>query len=478
MAIPTLPRNLLGVDSTTWVIRNDVGTDNGLPTGGISKHTSGFPGLGLADASVGNQADAVDNGLLLFVNNQIFVAPGSVDITGSTLTTGTVNLSGLDVSVQFYADQTQPVLRTVVTFTNPTNAPISVPISWATNVGSNTATTVQATSSGDTSFSIGDRWIITDDTPTGGDPANTFVLFGPGSPTVGLSSVSQTVYDFSITAGTEGILANYDITIPAHSTRSLLFFNGINPSSSDAQSFSSTYDSVSALESSTLLTGLSDEQRAQVLNWRFIPRAIPGTTLADTLQGTRKQDFLFGSDGDDILTGGKGSDVLEGGLDSDILRGGAGPDTFVYSGPTRARSLMTSNLQRGRIPIGVDQLPDLNVRKGDRLVVGTPTVTRVPTRVYNVGTMVGRSPIKLMDEAFDDKNQVRRGQQAVKPNEAIVVRGKTKVSSEPHVYIAVNDGNVGFSPNKDLVLDITGASLMPGDDQAFSLNPTDYFLGG
>jgi Ca2+-binding RTX toxin-like protein len=480
MAITTLPRNLIGADAT-WAIRNDIGTSNGLPTGGFSQNAPGFPGLGVADASVGLQADAFDNGLLLFVNDQIFVAPNFVDLTGSTLTTGAVVMSGLNTSVQFYADQNQPVLRTMVTFTNPTNVPISVPVTWATNVGSDADTTIQASSNGDTNFTIADRWVITDDAPVGGDPANTFVLFGPGSPTVALSSVSQTVYDFSVKASTAGILANYSVTIPAQSTRSLLFFNGINPTSSEAQAFASTYDSISAIESTSLLTGLSDEQRAEVLNWRFIPRAFVGTSNNDTLKGTNQRDFLFGKEGDDVLNGRKGDDVLEGGPGGDILRGGPGADVFVYAGPTRGRALATSAIQKKRAVVGMDQITDFNVRKGDRLAIShikpTGTVTQAPRQVYNVGPPVkGRTLVNVMEEVFDDKNVVRKGQQALKPNEAVIVKARTRAIPETRLYLAVNDRKPGFSLKRDLVIDITGAVLQPGDVNAFSLNPADYFV--
>jgi len=277
----TMPiRNLIGAGAS-WAIRNDVGPDNGLPTGGTASlyhsgtgHLLGSPGFGIAEASLGSQLNAFDGASLLFVNNQIFVAPTTVDIASTTttggyniMTAGSVTLSGLNVTMQLYADQTLPVLRTFVSFTNPTATAITVPVTFATNVGSDANTAIQATSNGDTTFAVNDHWMITDDNPTNGALSDTHVLAGPGNPTVIANSVSQTVFDYVPNSGTEGVLANYTITIPANSTRNLLVFNGVNQTSADAKSTAAIYNDVSLLQGSTLLTGLTSQQLSNTLNW-------------------------------------------------------------------------------------------------------------------------------------------------------------------------------------------------------------------
>src|SRR5262249_16315240 len=68
---------------------------------------------------------------------------------------------------------------------------------------------------------------------TGGDPAVTSVLFGPNSPAVTPASVATTVFDVA-SLGTEGGLATYSVTVPANSTRSLLWFHQLHGTSAHA----------------------------------------------------------------------------------------------------------------------------------------------------------------------------------------------------------------------------------------------------
>lgn len=303
----TIPfRNLIGAGAT-WAIRNDVGPDNGLPTGGTASayHTGtgqilSSPGFGVSEASLGSQVNAFDGANLLFINNQIFVAPTTVDITGLTstggysiITAGSVSLSNLNVTTQFYADQTLPVLRTFVSLTNPTATAITVPVTLATNVGSDGNTTIQATSSGDQTFALNDRWVITDDNPASGALSDTHVLAGPGNPSIVADSVSQTVFNFVPNTGTEGILANYIITIPANSTRSLLFFNGVNQTSAEAASTAATYNNVQTLQGSTLLNGLTVQQLANTVNWdSLVPKiSVSNISVTEGNSGTTFATF-------------------------------------------------------------------------------------------------------------------------------------------------------------------------------------------
>ncbi|MCH8919378.1 MAG: hypothetical protein IIA23_01570, partial [Chloroflexi bacterium] len=213
-----------GPGGSEWDVQNEGGTSNGLPAGGDDDDS---PGLNIHDAQfTGGQSDAFDHGLMVFVDDVIFVAPGGdADLTGETLTAGPVTLSDLDVSMEYFALSSEAKLRTFVTFDNPSGSPIAATVSWVTNMGSDDDTAVAGTSSGDALFTTSDRWVVTFEDccdPLDNDPVNTHVLFGPGSPAVTPSSVSQTVFENS---GTEGILAEYDITVPAGGTRYLLFFN-------------------------------------------------------------------------------------------------------------------------------------------------------------------------------------------------------------------------------------------------------------
>lgn len=252
--------------TATWDVQNIGGTSNGLPTGGRCIQS---PGLAIEDGALDSQRNAFDFGLTLWVDNAIFVAPSPVDVTGQTLTAGPVVMSALNVTMQYRAVIASPTLRTLASFQNPTGSPITVDVKWVTNVGSDSATGVRGTSSGDTTFTTADRWVVTsDDATTPGEPVNTFVLFGPDSPAVTSSSVSQNVPACPCGLCNEGIVAAYSLTVPAGTTRALLFFNQLNVTNAGALAAAATFDTTPA-SGSDLLGGLSAAQLASVVNWVF-----------------------------------------------------------------------------------------------------------------------------------------------------------------------------------------------------------------
>jgi hypothetical protein len=259
-----LPQDLAGggPGGSTWQVRNNGGTSNGLPTGGICNDS---PGLTVEDASLGPLRDAYDHGLILFVNNAIFAPPATVDLTGQTLTAGPVPMSGLNVTMQYFAATSSATLRTLVSFQNPTGSPISVTATWVSNVGSDELTVITGTSIGDTSFTSADRWVITNGDPT--DPVNTHVLFGPGSPPVTPSSVSPIVFTCSFSP--EGVLATYNVTVPSGATRRLLYFNQLNLTNPEALSNVASFFDANPPPGSELRSGLTDAQLAEVVNWVF-----------------------------------------------------------------------------------------------------------------------------------------------------------------------------------------------------------------
>ena len=211
------------------------------------------------------QGDAFDDGATISVDGASYLNPdGDVDLTGSTVTTDPASLSGLSVNMQYYFDQTDAVVRTLVNFYNPEVAPISATASFQTNLGSDSGTQVISTSSGDTAFTTADRWIITDDSTTGGDPTVTHVLYGPGGPLVTSNLVSLTVFS---AFGTQGVRADYGLTVAAGDTLSLMFFNGLAPTATAATGYVSIFDTYAALGASSLLSGLSQAERDRIVNW-------------------------------------------------------------------------------------------------------------------------------------------------------------------------------------------------------------------
>lgn len=258
---------LIGWEGAAW----SAPVANATLSGGGASWTSitnSGPGFSVNDANIGGQSDALDGGMVIFVNGTAYVSPSPFDLTGQTVTGGVAALSGLSVSTQYWADTASPTLRTFVTVTNPTGASIAATVGLQTNVGSDGGTQTIATSSGDTAFTTADRWIITDDTPTGGDPANTHVLFGAGG--LAPSFVSQTVFS---SAGTEGIRADFSLNLTAGATAYLLFFNQIHGLASAAQTDAPGFNTLNS--SSPLLAGIGANQLGQIVNWNFGAASVP-----------------------------------------------------------------------------------------------------------------------------------------------------------------------------------------------------------
>ena len=279
---------LEGGGDSRWVVQGRGGTSNGLPTGGTAAR---LPGLGISDASlpfdVVSHGRAFDTGHSIWVNRSIFVQPGGeeyptgqVDVDGpvdengevhyNRLSAGPAPMSGLDVTVAYYAAQSTATLRTLAGFTNTGDAPVSATVTFLYNLGSNDATTVMGTSSGDRTFDDSDRWIVTDDVPpsAGNDiPAITSVIRGPRS--AALPTVSNVVFD---SGGTQGVLVDYAITVPAHSTRYLMYFTQMHLTSAAALAAVPTFDTPAPGANpefwADVLSGISEEQMDQVLNWQ------------------------------------------------------------------------------------------------------------------------------------------------------------------------------------------------------------------
>ena len=257
-----LPATISGNDAVWESVENDSGTSNGDPVGGA---TDDSPGLGVDDAHLVStgQDDAFDQGMTLWVNNDIYVAPPGPTVTPSLVATDPVPMSGLNVSVEYYALTSSPTLRMQGIFQNPGTSPVTVTVTLATNLGSDGGTTIVGTSSGDTTFTAADRWIVTDDTSddTFSDPTVTHFLSGAGA--LQPSSVSNTVFNDS---GTQGVLANYQLTVPGLTTRRLLFFAQLSSTKAigltNAQEFDDSLDS-----GSEALTGIGETEQDQIVNF-------------------------------------------------------------------------------------------------------------------------------------------------------------------------------------------------------------------
>jgi len=272
VVLPLTISNALG----TQLHLTDVG---GTSTGAaFTGNCRAGPGASIGDAnSADGSGDAYDESWQIWVDGAVFSTGGNAlqDITGRKITAGPVTLSGLNVTHQIYLSDTLEVGRILASFHNPTGSPINAMVEVPVNFGSDGSTTVEGTSSSDAVFDVNDRWAVTSDGAPASDPVNTTVLYGPGAPSVVPTSVTQTLFSC---AGTEGIGATFDLTIPAGATSRLMFFAGLGSIDNSATNDIGTaliqaaaiWDAEQSLLDSGLVDDLTQTELSQIANWDFL----------------------------------------------------------------------------------------------------------------------------------------------------------------------------------------------------------------
>ncbi|MEO1210135.1 MAG: DUF4347 domain-containing protein [Cyanobacteria bacterium J06638_20] len=321
-------------------------------------------GFTVDDASITatGQDDAYDDALYFTINGVIYNPDPTGDLTDTTVTGATVNLSGLNVTGEYYADPNLPVIRALATLENPTNSTITIVFALLGDLGSDSDTAVFSTSSGDAFVSPEDSWVISfedEGVSPPSDPVITHVLNGPFA-----EVTPQNVFLVN-TLDEYGF--QYEVTIPANSTRSLMFFNALTSTTEEAAIAAALYEDVSSdspFAETTLLSGLTNEQLSNIVNWNFFGP----TPLDDSLTGTAGRDVIFALAGNDIVQGLGGADRLAGEAGNDTLLGGEGNDRLI-GGDGNDSLIGGAGVDRGLGGAGNDRLS--GGAGNDRLIGGS-----------------------------------------------------------------------------------------------------------
>jgi hypothetical protein len=274
----TLPLTSLNVGGVAWGGQGGAASGIGFIQGDTSSGITANSAFGIIQASAAAADGTVDNAyagaFALAVNGTVFNNAGSstVDLTGTTITSATQNISGLNTTVQYFFDPDSPTVRVLYSFSNPTTAAIGADIHWGNNIDSNGdgQPVVVASSSGDNVLDPADRWFITQTGSTSGLELD-WVRFGPGTVTATPSATTSIPGQGS----TPNIFADrYDLAVPAGQTVRLMFFGQITNNSTDALTQTAKFDSNTALQSSGLLGGLSAQQLGEIVNWNLNPAPV------------------------------------------------------------------------------------------------------------------------------------------------------------------------------------------------------------
>lgn len=251
---------IFGGGSSEWEVCDDEITTNGLPAGGTCSGGAAGSGASIDDALIPAGSDAFDFGGMLWVNN--VQVGGLLTVTGQSASFSAQNIAGLTASLRYDVLTTEATTRVLLTLTNGGSSAVNVPVDYATNFGSDSSTQIRGTSSGDTSFTTADRWLVTSDQGDF-DPVNTTVIWG-GTPQVQPQSVSTTVFSC---ADTPGALARFPVSVAPGATIRLMFFQRLSDTTPNALAAAPGFDNVVA--GSPLLAGLTPGEFASAVNWNI-----------------------------------------------------------------------------------------------------------------------------------------------------------------------------------------------------------------
>ncbi|MBW7864850.1 MAG: right-handed parallel beta-helix repeat-containing protein [Candidatus Hydrogenedentes bacterium] len=209
-------------------------------------------------------SDSFDGAMRLRVNGQLFADTASQAQDGRMIITGPQTVGGVLVTRRAYVPDTpgQGWACFLEYLENPAPAPVNVTVQVTGNLGSDGATTVTASSSGDAVFTPADRWVASDDANNGGgDPSLSFNYWGAGAPVT-----STAVF---LPASQENYYVEYPVTIPGESTVILMHFCAQNPNDAAAAATAAYLD---GLPPATLV-GLNAAY-GSVINWNVPPDSL------------------------------------------------------------------------------------------------------------------------------------------------------------------------------------------------------------
>lgn len=146
---------------------------------------------------------------------------------------------------------------------------------------------------------------------------------------------------------------------------------------------------------------------------------------ADSLDGGTGNDDLFGGAGADTLDGGNGDDMLKGQAGADILTGGSGMNTFTW-----------------------DNLTDSLLNNFDHI-----TDLKIGSDIIDAPTAVTTSEIAHLD-AVTSLEEVDI--QVVLDPESFGANIAATFALNEQTFLAINDGEAGFSAENDAIIEITG----------------------
>jgi Ca2+-binding RTX toxin-like protein len=264
------------------------------------------------DGSISNGTiDAYDGGLIL--NGFPFLGTAQTEDNDREVAIGPVTVGGVELKRKIYVPEDQSWARFLEIVTNTSSSTVNYTVNLNANLGSDGATVLVGTSSGDNVFNTDDNWVVTDDFDGGGDPTLVHVIAGEEGIQPNAASLSFDNLNFQ-----------YNLTLAPGETQIIMHFAAQNPDQATALAKAPQLDELGL----DALEGLSEEELQQIVNFAITPPPeVIGTEDSDVLSGTNGRDIISGLGGSDILQGLAGNDQINGGSGDDLINGGDGNDT-------------------------------------------------------------------------------------------------------------------------------------------------------
>jgi len=150
-----------------------------------------------------------------------------------------------------------------------------------------------------------------------------------------------------------------------------------------------------------------------------------------------------------------------------VVTAGRNADRFKFAGTSKAVALQSSTVSK------LTKITDFNFTEGDRFQLdfddNTSTI-ELPKGLSYAGKIKARNLTEATKLAYADKNVNKKGNQALKKDEAVFFKLGSRT------YLSVNDGNAAFNAKSDLVVDVTGILFKSGDIKKTSLSVGNYFV--
>ncbi len=208
-------------------------------------------------------ANAYDSAMRLIVGTHSFPNFSHAlarEDKGREIVIGPDNYGSLKINRKIFVPKDDAFVRYLDIFENTGTSELTYTVRILTDLGANTSTSYVTTSSGDSGFTVGDNYILTDDADGTGTPTTVQVFSG--------ANAKIEPYLVSTNApGNDDIEVQFRLVIPAGERMILMHFASQSP---DRATALASAEHLYNLNGSTL-AGLSDDERKDIVNftgWR------------------------------------------------------------------------------------------------------------------------------------------------------------------------------------------------------------------